>query len=36
MDGLFLTGDAHQSIYPSRFKWERIKNQIYRHQEKTT
>ena len=34
MDGLFLTGDAHQSIYPSRFKWERIKNQIYRHQEK--
>lgn len=26
---LFLTGDAHQSIHPSRFRWERLKSQVY-------
>lgn len=26
---LFLTGDAHQSIHPSRFQWERLKDQVY-------
>ena len=27
--GLFLAGDIHQSIYPSRFRWERLTQQVY-------
>lgn len=28
-EGVFLAGDVHQSIYPSRFRWERLKQQVY-------
>lgn len=28
-EGVFLTGDVHQSIYPSRFRWERLTQQVY-------
>ena len=31
--GLYLTGDAQQVIHPSRFEWDRIKEQLYHHVE---
>jgi len=32
--GLFLTGDAQQTIHPSRFEWKRVKTQLYHHKSK--